>query len=506
MNEKNKSFKYFILTIFAPIMGILVIYSYAYFYIQNEIDFTRYGINGLKRVNQVQDIVLNIQRLRGLSNIVHKNEQCYIEIRNEKQNITKKIEILKKELNKTNEIVYLKKEFIELFDDINLHTSNEINFDQLTIVIHNALIFLENIAHSSKLILDSQLKSYVLIETVVSILPELIEYNGQIRGIGSSIKNNSLNKSQRQHIIIQLSKIDERLKELRFNMSQIKSFNDFNITKTSYTDMLEAQNSLILFTKKELLEKDKIMIKPNAIFKLATDNISIISSLYKTNSKLLNDVLKQRVSKKQTLIMWIITMAIISMFVIFYINMLFFIKNKEFIKKIEELSITDGMTNLYNRRYFDNIFDKQHRIQQRANQNLIFIIMDIDHFKQYNDTYGHQSGDNTLIAVANNLQKSLHRADDMVFRLGGEEFGVLCNNMDKEKALAFANKLRTDIEDLKIEHTQNSVSKYVTISMGLIVVEPYITCEMSNIYKCADEALYYAKKNGRNQVSAYDNN
>ena len=501
--EKNKSFKYFILTIFAPIVGIVVIYSYAYFYIQNEINITKYELNGLRKVNQIQDIVLDIQRLRGLSSIVNKDEKCYIDIKNIKQNIKQNIEKLKKEIVQVDQTVNLKKEFLELFNDIDLHISHNTNFTNLTNTISNAIIFLENIAHHSKLVLDSQLKSYILIETVVSILPELIEYNGQIRGISTSVKNNELSQKQKQHIIIQLSKIDERLKKLKFNMSHIKSFDNFNIIKVSYDNMLNGQNKLILFAKKELLSKDKIMIKPNDMFRLVTSNIEIIASLYKTNSKELKNILEQRANDKKTIILWIVFAGVVSILVIFYINILFFIKNRVFVEKIEELSITDGMTNLYNRRYFDNIFDKQLRIQQRANQNLIFIMMDIDHFKQYNDTYGHQAGDDTLIAVAKSLKDSLHRANDMVFRLGGEEFGVLCNNMDEEKALIFANKLRINIQNLKIEHTKNSASQCVTISMGLIIVEPYITCEMSNIYKCADEALYSAKQNGRNQVSVY---
>ncbi len=161
------------------------------------------------------------------------------------------------------------------------------------------------------------------------------------------------------------------------------------------------------------------------------------------------------------------------------------------------------MTMLFNRRYFDMIFDKQIKIQQRAKKNLIFIMMDIDHFKQYNDTYGHQAGDDTLIAVATSLKNISKRPDDLVFRLGGEEFGILCNGMDEKEAYKFAEKSRENIQNLEIKHKKNSASDFITISIGLVVIEPAFKCEMNSIYKYADEALYESKQNGRNQVSIY---
>jgi len=171
-------------------------------------------------------------------------------------------------------------------------------------------------------------------------------------------------------------------------------------------------------------------------------------------------------------------------------------------KHIEKISITDGLTHIYNRRHFDTMFPKVINSSKRNNDLVSFLLMDIDHFKQYNDTYGHQMGDEVLIKVAACIRDSFLRADDYCFRLGGEEFGVLFKSDTKEKALQFANTIRRNIEHLHIKHSGNSASKYVTVSMGLF-------CEYANeiestqhIYKLADDLLYISKENGRNQVNA----
>jgi len=169
-------------------------------------------------------------------------------------------------------------------------------------------------------------------------------------------------------------------------------------------------------------------------------------------------------------------------------------------KVIEIISITDGLTNIYNRRHFNEIFPTMINDSKESNQLLCFLIMDIDHFKQYNDTYGHQMGDDVLIKVASCIKNSLDNQDDICFRLGGEEFGVLFKSLDKEKAITFANKVRENIEKLHIEHTGNGASSYVTASMGLLAKKPNDIDNEDVAYKEADDLLYKAKESGRNTV------
>lgn len=169
-------------------------------------------------------------------------------------------------------------------------------------------------------------------------------------------------------------------------------------------------------------------------------------------------------------------------------------------KIIEEISITDGLTSIFNRRHFNDLFPKYINSAKRKNELLCFVIMDVDHFKQYNDTYGHQMGDEVLKSIANVLKTTLKRADDYCFRLGGEEFGVLFKAQNKENALLYANEIREAIEALHIEHTGNSASAYVTASMGLFCNEVQSMDNEDEIFKTADDLLYKAKESGRNKV------
>jgi diguanylate cyclase (GGDEF)-like protein/PAS domain S-box-containing protein len=170
-------------------------------------------------------------------------------------------------------------------------------------------------------------------------------------------------------------------------------------------------------------------------------------------------------------------------------------------KQIEELAITDGLTQLYNRRHFDAILPKQLNIAKRHHECLAFAIMDIDHFKQYNDTYGHQQGDEALKAVAKAIQGCLRRAEDYAFRLGGEEFGIVFIPENCEKAEAFVQKIRLSVEALQIPHPKSSVSHVLTLSLGLVCRLADSIEHTDALYKEADTLLYASKQMGRNRVS-----
>ena len=128
--------------------------------------------------------------------------------------------------------------------------------------------------------------------------------------------------------------------------------------------------------------------------------------------------------------------------------------------------------------------------------------MDIDCFKQYNDTYGHQMGDTVLKEVSKSIKNDLHRADDYCFRLGGEEFGVIFKSDSIEQSENFSDMIRQNIEKLALEHKNNVASDVVTVSMGLINLEPTQYVNKDAIYKQADDLLYESKQNGRNRLSA----
>jgi diguanylate cyclase (GGDEF)-like protein/PAS domain S-box-containing protein len=171
-------------------------------------------------------------------------------------------------------------------------------------------------------------------------------------------------------------------------------------------------------------------------------------------------------------------------------------------KIIEEISITDGLTNIYNRRHFNDTFPKVINSAKRKDELVSFLLMDIDHFKQYNDNYGHQMGDDVLRAFAACLKSSLHRADDIAFRLGGEEFGIIYKTDTKEKALEFADNLRQEIKNLNLSHNYTSLEdKVITASMGLVCKNASMIKDMDEVFKQADDLLYQSKESGRDRVS-----
>ena len=169
-------------------------------------------------------------------------------------------------------------------------------------------------------------------------------------------------------------------------------------------------------------------------------------------------------------------------------------------KIIETLAITDVLTGLYNRRHFNKIIVKEISRAKRDGKFVSFLILDVDYFKQYNDTYGHQKGDKVLEEIGIVLQKNTKRASDFAFRLGGEEFGILFSGLNESESLGFAEKVKDDIEALKIEHSANSASKYITASFGLVVQKGETTQSCEKTYLLADKLLYNAKESGRNRV------
>ncbi len=167
-------------------------------------------------------------------------------------------------------------------------------------------------------------------------------------------------------------------------------------------------------------------------------------------------------------------------------------------------AITDPLTNIYNRRHFDTIFEHFYSRCSSEGKSITFFMIDIDNFKKYNDNYGHQKGDDALKAVANTLQEQLHRTDDYLFRLGGEEFSILLYDTSKEFTETLSDNIHEALSHLQIEHQYNEDFGRLTVSMG--VATTVCTKEVSkfNIYNSADEALYRSKESGRNKTSFID--
>ncbi|MFI4956248.1 MAG: diguanylate cyclase [Gammaproteobacteria bacterium] len=169
-------------------------------------------------------------------------------------------------------------------------------------------------------------------------------------------------------------------------------------------------------------------------------------------------------------------------------------------EKIFSLSKIDELTHLANRREMDTTLSKEWALAVRSKLPIAFIMFDIDHFKSYNDTFGHQQGDECLKKIAAVLRCSLKRSGDCVARYGGEEFAAILPGTTLEGAVALAKQVQAEIAELKIPATNCIASTFVTVSAGVAGITPTETDKMADIISRADAALYLAKNSGRNRV------
>ena len=168
---------------------------------------------------------------------------------------------------------------------------------------------------------------------------------------------------------------------------------------------------------------------------------------------------------------------------------------------LEKLSMYDGLTNIRNRRYFDETFETAFLEAKRERSSLALMMIDIDFFKPYNDNYGHGQGDETLRKVAKALEKTIKRASDFVARYGGEEFVILLKDINKDGVEAVANNLLNAVRELKITHEFSKIENYVTISIGASFYNSNSDVTKLELLLKADETLYNVKNSGRNNFA-----
>ncbi len=167
--------------------------------------------------------------------------------------------------------------------------------------------------------------------------------------------------------------------------------------------------------------------------------------------------------------------------------------------QLQSLADSDGLTCIANRRYFDETIDREWRRMARLKVPISLIILDVDCFKQFNDHYGHPAGDDCLIKIAQASQSEIKRPGDLLARYGGEEFVVILPHTDLEGAKVVADNIRHAILALKIPHKYSAASSCVTVSMGIATQIPPPRTQPQALIEAADQALYQAKKQGRNQ-------
>ena len=169
-------------------------------------------------------------------------------------------------------------------------------------------------------------------------------------------------------------------------------------------------------------------------------------------------------------------------------------------QELHRLACVDGLTQVANRRHFDEYLDVEWRRLAREQRPLSLILCDVDYFKVYNDTYGHLAGDFCLKQIADTLRQGLRRPADLVARYGGEEFAVILPNTEARGAVLIAEAIRKGVRGLEIAHAESPVSQYVTLSLGVASAVPLPNAPPTQLIAAADEALYQAKAEGRDRV------
>lgn len=169
-------------------------------------------------------------------------------------------------------------------------------------------------------------------------------------------------------------------------------------------------------------------------------------------------------------------------------------------RELHRLSSTDGLTEIHNRRKFDEYMEREWKRALRERSTISLIIIDIDHFKLFNDTYGHPAGDICLKSVASALSSCLHRPGDFLARYGGEEFAVILPQTNAEGAIHISESLRLAVKNLQIPHESSPSADHITISLGITGYQPGQNDDLSDFIGIADQALYEAKSAGRDRA------
>jgi diguanylate cyclase (GGDEF)-like protein len=171
---------------------------------------------------------------------------------------------------------------------------------------------------------------------------------------------------------------------------------------------------------------------------------------------------------------------------------------------LERLSALDTLTGIANRGRFDAVLRQEWRRAARDEACLSLVFCDIDHFKPFNDSYGHQAGDECLVRVARTIEDSLSRPADLAARYGGEEFIALLVDTDKDGARVLAERIRQRVLALGVEHRASSAGPLLSVSLGVATVVPRAASRPEDLVDLADRALYAAKQAGRNRVATAD--
>ncbi len=346
----------------------------------------------------------------------------------------------------------------------------------------------------------------------VTELNEIIQlYRGDLTTVIYKTKNSEISQSQA------ISKIDNSLMKISQHWksyeSHFKKDNELEYVEYTALEIQMTHNYFMKILKAGMAGEDLRKISTASLEKNTAHINAIIQKLVNYEVEIAKYERKMFLQKYDQLFNEVLTILIFVVLGVLFISFYVFksIQNdhtkleiatsklKRANKKLENVSYTDALTSLHNRRYFNVVYDRELKRAKRTHSYITFMMLDVDFFKQFNDTYGHIEGDSALRSVASVLQDTLKRPGDFVFRLGGEEFGVLLTNTDPQNSSALAQTICDAIKAKQIEHKTSKVNDFLTISIGLVCCIADDALNEELFISRADAMLYKAKEEGRDR-------
>jgi len=471
--------------------------------------FTKAEIEGVQMIKLLYNALTDLQKIRGYSQISQwgKHEEVEEHLKRLKQQFLARFH-QQSWLNETDrfhlrsESDHLKTTAGRLFQIPASELQGQHLFNRYSDLITEILQLMQLIADHCNLILDPEIETYYLIDVLDKQIPYLTESIGRVRGVGSGLlAKKKITREERERLHTFQAAIQARIESIQNAQDVIiKASSDL---KNTLHLLPEGLGTVIDPLAGECLMIENAAncphMSPEQFFQLATKAIDLLSTPYQTGIILLTSKLKNRQIRHLWQGAFIFFGTGIAILLLLFFNRAFYLYDQKLHHEMEKLSLTDQLTGLYNRRHFYTVFPRELRNTLRRGEQLFLGLIDVDNFKRYNDIYGHPEGDQALKDIASTMDGILQRAGDYCFRIGGEEFCFLFNDADTEKAQEFADRIRLAIEKLGIIHEGNEPYGVVTISLGLIKVPANPDCVMEQVMTQVDQALYTAKKKGRNQ-------
>lgn len=361
------------------------------------------------------------------------------------------------------------------------------------------LIFL--VLNTSHLILDPKLDTYYLMDVAINHVPEIVESIAILRGYGGSLLAKGIVTKEDRYEFERKVAVAKNI-IYKINRSEMIIDNTSPDLVKSLDAEINAFKSLVLPLLNECVNypcKLTSSMTAESYFNKVSKILSGFASAFNISTDLLLIKLQNRLYKYYLYMVFTAIITLCAVIAILLTTSFCYRQQKNIYRTLEKVAVTDSLTDIPNRRLLDPEFTHQVQQAMREGKGMAFGLMDIDNFKLYNDTYGHNEGDVVLRKVADSMKSILQRGSDYLFRYGGEEFCFFFYADSQEEVEKIVNHICRSIEDMAIEHINNLPYGMVTASIGAVFYPNIENTDLDLWIKNADKMLYLAKDNGRNR-------